>query len=103
MSEPVHVEIAAEGKLAKVMVNGVDLANGVQSYTITHASGERPELTLSPIAVTGWGNWVGDVDRLNVYLPDEARTALIAAGWTPPPNENVTEGDAPAQTQGNGA
>ena len=76
------VEITSNGKLASIVLDGQDIAPGVQSYELRHAVGQLPELELTPHIVTGQ---VASVEAdVIVYLPDEAITALLAAGWTPP-------------------
>lgn len=70
---------------AKVELDGHDLSRALQGVTIRCEAGHRPsvdlELKVDAIEVTQLA--VRDPQIL-LSMPDEAREALIALGWTPP-------------------
>lgn len=68
-----------------VTLDGQDLSKGIRRLAIDVASDNWPrvkaELVIHAIEVTELG--VKD-SHFEVSMPDEAREALIALGWTPP-------------------
>lgn len=79
------VEITSNGAYASIVLDGQDIARGVQAYEVRHEVGQYPEVELTLNIVTGQ-TASAEADVI-VYLPDEAIAALLAAGWTPPPNK----------------
>ena len=78
-------EATMNGRIGTLVVDGHDLTNGVAGFTLTARHGELPELEVTPLVIVGRVR--GDEAKLTLDLPDEAREALIAAGWTPPPDD----------------
>lgn len=72
----------------KVTLDGQDLSKGIRRLTIDVGPNDWPrveaELVIHAIEVTELG--VKD-SHFVVSMPDEARAALIALGWTPPAGE----------------
>jgi hypothetical protein len=72
----------------KVTLDGQDLSEGIRRLTIDVAGDSLPrveaELIIHAIEVTDLG--VKDSSFV-LSMPDEAREALIALGWTPPAGE----------------
>lgn len=67
------------GPLTKVTVNGLDISNCTTSYNLDQRANDLPHLTIAlqmPITFEG---------AAEVAIPDQTRAALIALGWTAPP------------------
>lgn len=78
-----------------VTLDGQDLSNGIRRLAIVVEPGNWPrveaELAIHAVEIAELG--VKD-PQFVVSMPDEARAALIALGWTPP-----TEDDEPGQVE----
>lgn len=68
----------------EVILDGADIANGIDGLTITMHAGQPTsvELSIPIIDVTE----VQDAET-RILVPDATRDALIALGWTPPTEE----------------
>ena len=75
-----------------VVLDGQDLSNGIRRLTIDVDAATRreeypqvvAELAVSTVEIATLGV---EGSRFEVSMPDEAREALIALGWTPPADE----------------
>lgn len=64
-----------------INVDGVDITRAVRSITVESEPCRPPqlnlELTITEVEIDG---------GFHVVIPDRLREALVALGWTPPPN-----------------
>lgn len=69
------------GSPSQVMVDGTDLANGCRAIDVHTEFDGHPMLTLHlllpEITVDG---------EVRLWIPAATREALVALGWTPPPD-----------------
>lgn len=79
--QPRTVQLGSDGIRHKVVLDGIDLSNGLRAAELTLASGEMPTLTLDPIIFNLDG---AELERTRVVVTDHAAKALVALGWTPP-------------------
>jgi hypothetical protein len=75
------VQLGSDGVRHSLIVDGLDLSNGVRSAELTLASGELPTLVVDPLIIDLDGS---EVERARVVVTDHASAALVALGWTPP-------------------
>jgi hypothetical protein len=75
----VKVEIHTAGPRGKVVLDGVDVSNGVRSFQLSHTAGSLPLLVLDPLVVESKVS--GD---MQVYVSPAASDLLCRLGWTPP-------------------
>lgn len=80
-----HFEADLTGRTGRLVLDGHDISDGVQSFTLRAGDSELPELRVDALVLTGRVG--GDQAEVILRLPDGARQALILAGWTPPPDE----------------
>ena len=68
---------------SKVEIDGIDISNFVCGLDLHSAVGNLPTITLDllPFEVH-----VDVEDYVRLEVPDGARSALIALGWAPPPD-----------------
>lgn len=81
--KPHHVRITANGNRGTVQVDDHEIGHSVTDLEFRAGVDEFPTVVL------GLRVFTGDVDApgTRVYLPDTTRAALVALGWTPPPEE----------------
>lgn len=81
-----HVEIDLTGHTGRLVLDGHDLTDGIQCFTLRGGNQELPKLEIEPLVLTG--RVEGQQAEVILYLPDETRQALIMQGWTPPPGDD---------------
>ena len=77
-----EIEVSGAGRGGRVVLDGADVSKGVRGLTIRAGLGQvtQVELDLSVFDVTEF-----ESDAVQILIPDHTRDALIALGWTPPP------------------
>lgn len=81
-----HVEIELTGRTGRLVLDGHDMTNAVQGFTLYGGHNDLPQLRIDAAVFTVN---VGHIEsaQVAVHMPDEARELLIKQGWTPPPND----------------
>jgi hypothetical protein len=83
---PADVEILRDERgRTQILVDGRDIADAVQGYTLTAKAGHVPGLALD--LVVHEINTYGEVD---LYVADRSRELLLAHGWKEPPPKSIT-------------
>jgi hypothetical protein len=72
------------GTGSRVEIDGHDITNAVRGLTIHGEAGSLADITLDLLIL--------DVTEMQdeharIFIPEETRAALLALGWTPPPDE----------------
>jgi hypothetical protein len=76
----VKVEIHTSGTRGQMVLDGVDVSNGVHGFQLSYtAGGNLPLLTLDPLVMESEVS--GD---MKVYISPAASDLLCRLGWTPP-------------------
>lgn len=72
---------------AQVLLDGTDIANGIDGLTVTMHAGQpaNVELSIPIVDITE----IQDTEA-RVYISPASREALTALGWTPPVGEDAT-------------
>lgn len=84
MSRHNHLQIRGEGGRATVVLDGVELQDGLAGLTLTMCAGELPQLRLDPLVITTAVDYKGPAAA---HVHPGAREVLIALGWTPPAHD----------------
>lgn len=69
------------GVISEITLNGLDISTAVTSYGIRQIANDLPRIDLALYVLP---DFEGVAD---VKIPDHTRAALIAMGWTAPPEE----------------
>ncbi|MET8985845.1 hypothetical protein ABZW49_10390 [Nonomuraea wenchangensis] len=88
MNEPRKLTLTGGPLAYTATLDGQDISQGIRRLTIDVGVGDVPhvtaELAIHAIEVTELGV---KAPHIVVSMPNEARAALIALGWTPPAGE----------------
>lgn len=78
----VHIEVSPDGRNGKVVIDGHDIAQSVQGFTVHSRVGHvtQLELSLRALDVTTF-----EAAHVQVLIDSTTAEYLERAGWTPPP------------------
>lgn len=83
MTQSSDVSISFDGSKWVILAGDVDITNAVKGLSMLARSDDRlPTVTLDIVGVGG----LRAAEIRTAKLPSTARNALIALGWTPPPD-----------------
>lgn len=76
------MEMRAWGGTASIQVGGIEINRAVRAVRYSIEAGDLPRVTLDLVLT----ETEIDGDAV-VSVPDTTRAALVALGWTPPPDQ----------------
>lgn len=80
--------IRPEGLCARVEVNGHDVSSAVRTVDLRFEAGNVPQVDLE-LAVVEVQEFASEEAEL--LIPSDVHDALVALGWTPPPDKSPEE------------